>query len=53
MYFWLGPKAAELMENDPGSINAKRYRNASSWGGRINLILGLVILYFAVSLVRW
>jgi putative copper export protein len=51
--FWLGPKAAELMENDPESETAIRYRKASSWGGRINLMLGLAILYFAVSLVRW
>lgn len=51
--FWLGPKAAELMENDSDSETANRYRKASSWGGRINLILGLTILYFAVSLVRW
>lgn len=51
--FWLGPKAAELMEKDPDSETTYRYRKASSWGGRINLILGLIILYFAVSLVRW
>jgi copper resistance protein D len=51
--FWLGPKAAELMEEQPGSQTTRRYRKASSWGGRINLLLGLLILYFAVSLVRW
>jgi len=51
--FWLGPRAATLMENDPDSETTIRYRKASSWGGRINLILGITILYFAVSLVRW
>jgi len=51
--FWLGPKAASLMESNPDGIKTKSYRKASSWGGRINLILGLIILYFAVSLVRW
>ncbi len=51
--FWLGPRAAELMEKQPGSQITRRYRKASSWGGRINLLLGLLILYFAVSLVRW
>lgn len=51
--FWLGPKAAEMMERNPDSDVTSRYRKASSWGGRINLILGFVILYFAVSLVRW
>ena len=51
--YWFGPKAAELMESDPDSKKTDTYRKASSWGGRINLILGLIILYFAVSLVRW
>ncbi|WP_069131226.1 CopD family protein [Rhodohalobacter halophilus] len=51
--FWLGPKAATLMDSKPDSDLTKTYRKASSWGGRINLVLGLVILYFAVSLVRW
>jgi copper resistance protein D len=51
--FWLGPKAARLMEEQPDSPVTLNYRKASSWGGRINLLLGLVILYFAVSLVRW
>ena len=50
--FWLGPMAAELMEKRPDNRLTDRYRKASSWGGRLNLILGLLILYFAVSLVR-
>lgn len=50
--FWLGPKAAFLMDKDPESPAAKRFRKASSWAGRVNLILALGILYYALSLVR-
>jgi copper resistance protein D len=50
--FWLGPKAAELMDTDPENKKTIRLRKASSWVGRLNLILGLMILYYAVSLVR-
>lgn len=55
--FWLGPKAAELMDrreedDEPAGRTAWRYRMASSWIGRINLLLGLVIVFLAVSLVR-
>jgi copper resistance protein D len=51
--FWLGPKAARLMETDPDNPNTARLRKASSWVGRINLLLGLAILYYATALVRW
>lgn len=50
--FWLGPKAAKLMDEEPDTIRTKRYRKATSWVGRINLLLGLGILYFAVTMVR-
>lgn len=50
--FWLGPRAAELMESNPGSKKTERMRKASSWAGRINLLLGLAILFYAVGLVR-
>ena len=50
--FWLGPKAAQLMDDEPTSNQTKKYRKATSWIGRINLLLGLAILYFAVTLVR-
>jgi uncharacterized membrane protein len=50
--FWLGPKAADLMDNDPESPATIRFRKASSWAGRVNLILALGILYYALSLVR-
>ncbi len=50
--FWLGPKAALMMQQDPDNTTTKFYQKASRWGGRINLILGLIILYYAVALVR-
>lgn len=50
--FWLGPKAAELMDSQPESTKTNHFRKASSWVGRINLVLGLTILFFAVGLVR-
>lgn len=50
--FWLGPKAAKLMVTEPDSVRTNRFRKATSWVGRINLILGLAILFYAVTLVR-
>lgn len=50
--FWLGPKAAQLIDDEPTSNRTLIYRKATSWIGRINLLLGLSILYFASSLVR-
>jgi copper resistance protein D len=50
--FWLGPKAANMMEESPGTAKTERMRKASSWAGRLNMILGLAILFYAVGLVR-
>lgn len=50
--FWLGPKAARLMDEKPGNKLTQRFRRASSWVGRLNLLLGLLILFYAVTLVR-
>lgn len=50
--FWLGPKAARLMDSNPDSDYTRKIRKISSWAGRVNLLLGLIIVYFAVSLVR-
>lgn len=50
--FWLGPKASELMKHHVESSQTYRFRKASSWIGRLNLIAGLIILYFAITLVR-
>jgi copper resistance protein D len=51
--FWIGPKAAELMDAEPDEQRTNHFRKAASWMGRINLVIGLGILYFAVTLVRW
>lgn len=50
--FWLGPKAARLMEESPESVATGRMRRAAGWVGRLNLILGLAILWYAVLLSR-
>lgn len=50
--FWLGPKAALLMDINPEHPKTERYRKLSSWVGRINLLLGLAILWYALQLVR-
>jgi uncharacterized membrane protein len=50
--FWLGPKAARLMDENPSDPKTQRYRKITSWAGRLNLLLGLLILYYAITLVR-
>lgn len=50
--FYAGPKAADLMDKEPESDRTKRMRKLSSWLGRINLLLGLGILYYALKLLR-
>lgn len=50
--FYAGPKAAQLMDEQPESAKTKRMRKLSSWLGRLNLVLGLGILYYALRLLR-
>lgn len=50
--FYAGPKAAELMDEQPNHPKTKRMRKISSWLGRLNLLLGLIILYYAMRLLR-
>jgi uncharacterized membrane protein len=50
--FYAGPKAAILMDEQPNHPQTKRMRKISSWLGRLNLLLGLVILYYAIRLSR-
>lgn len=50
--FWLGPKAARLIDEHPGEPKTQRFRKMTRWAGRLNLLLGLLILYFAITLVR-
>lgn len=50
--FYAGPRAAELLNKNPESPRTKKFRKVTSWIGRINFILGLVILYYAIRLTR-
>lgn len=50
--FHAGPRAAVLMDEQPDSSAARRMRALSAWLGRINLLLGLAIIYFAMRLMR-
>jgi len=50
--FRIGPRAARLLANAPDSPAAESARRQASWMGRLNLILALVIVAFAVTLVR-
>ncbi|NGP90124.1 DUF4149 domain-containing protein [Fodinibius halophilus] len=50
--FYAGPKAAELMDSQPESNKTNKMRKLSSWLGRLNLLLGLAILFYAMRLLR-
>lgn len=50
--FYAGPKAAKLMDERPNHPQTKRIRTISSWLGRLNLLLGFGILYYAMRLLR-
>ena len=50
--FYAGPRAARLMDEQPKSSPTNQMRKLSSWLGRLNLLLGLSIVYFAIKLVR-
>ncbi len=50
--FYAGPKAAKLIDEQPDSNITRRMRKLSSWLGRLNLLLGLAVLYYAMRLLR-
>lgn len=50
--FYAGPKAAKLLDEQPESAETDRMRKLSSWLGRLNLLLGIAVLYYALRLVR-
>jgi putative copper export protein len=50
--FWIGPRATAAMRQDPASARSRRLRRAASWMGRINALLALAMIFFAVTLVR-
>jgi putative copper export protein len=50
--FHVGPKAIRLIQEAPGSPQAKRMRWWSSWLGRLTLLLSLIVLWCAILLPR-
>ena len=47
--FWLGPLSGRL---PAGSVEHQRVRVSVSWLGRVNAILGVLLVYVAIRLVR-
>lgn len=50
--FYIGPKATELWQKNPDTREAKQLRKSASWFGRLNLLLGLIVVYLAIGMVR-
>ena len=50
--FVLGPRATEVMQADPRSDEATRLRRQASLLGRLNGVLGLVLVALGVVIVR-
>lgn len=50
--FWLGPKAATLIHKAPDSPATKKFRKYTTKFGRFNFLLGLIILFLAITLIR-
>lgn len=46
---WLGPAATEA---EPGTRRAIRLRRGAAWLGRLNAVLGIVLVFVAVRLSR-
>ena len=47
--FWLGPRSSELT---PGSEEHQRIRQTVMWLGRVNALVGVLLVYVATRLVR-
>ncbi|RMH81930.1 MAG: DUF4149 domain-containing protein [Calditrichaeota bacterium] len=50
--FYIGPRATELWQADPNSPQTKQLRRTASWFGRINLLLGVIVVFLAIIMVR-
>lgn len=50
--FYLGPKAAFLMSENTMQSSSGKYRKLTSWAGRFNMLLGLIVVMLGVLLVR-
>jgi len=47
--FWLGPRSSRLT---PGSAEHERVRRTVVWLGRVNALVGVLLVYVATRLVR-
>jgi len=50
--FWIGPNATKLAGTNPQSPEGMKYRRLASWMGRINFLLGLIVVAMGILLVR-
>jgi copper resistance protein D len=50
--FWLGPRSTRAALAGPEGQRAERARRLASWMGRLNVLLGLLIVLLAVLYVR-
>lgn len=50
--FWIGPTATRLARQDPLSQQTARYRKSAAWMGRINFMLGIIVVAMGIVLVR-
>ena len=50
--FFIGPKATILAQSAPHTSSAIRARWQASWLGRVNLLLGLIVVALGILLVR-
>jgi copper resistance protein D len=50
--FFHGPQATRAVMQDPTSAEAERFRRRASLLGRLNAVFALLLVFFAVALVR-
>ena len=50
--FFIGPRASIAISERPASADARRLRAAASWFGRVNSLLAVAVVVYAVMLVR-
>lgn len=51
---FIGPRLTAASRADPNSLRARRLRRWLRWGGRLNLVLGILIIGLGIALAqRW
>lgn len=50
--FYIGPRASDVIRRAADSAEAQRLRAAASWIGRLNFLLALLVVWFAVVLAK-